>query len=99
MGALLKYRFVFLLLAAFGLAGADVFAQTGHFIRGEVRDSATGEALQGVSVRVVGTQTRFWYGDMEKIPTNGEGVENLPHGWRGVSVFWLSLQKHTSINK
>ena len=28
MGALLKYRFVFLLLAAFGLAGADVSAQT-----------------------------------------------------------------------
>jgi hypothetical protein len=24
--------------------------------------------------------TRFWYGDMEKIPTNGDGMEIFPHG-------------------
>ncbi|MBR6919318.1 MAG: carboxypeptidase-like regulatory domain-containing protein, partial [Bacteroidales bacterium] len=57
MGALLKYRFVFLLFAAFGLAGADVSAQTGHFIRGVVRDSATGQPLVGVSVSV--EETRY----------------------------------------
>ena len=72
MGALLKYWVVFLLLAAFGLAGADVFAQTWHFIRGVVKDSSTGQPLVGVSVSVEGTR----YGAV----TDGNGLfrVNLP---------------------